>query len=215
MKKLKTALASLSILLLSSIVNSQTINCSDFTLLGYGPDSLNPGNSVVHIQFAADPMDFINYPYVSFVTDCNGDTIATGNMNFFGQMGQSVQSYPVTGDITNACLPITVEFIYANTNFETDTCLLTLNATIGISESSAFESTYSIYPNPSKNVININSSLNKIGINYFIYDYTGKLILTGRLNSESTAIEISDFSNGIYLLKIGNDFGETFKVVKE
>jgi hypothetical protein len=320
MKKIKTALVSLSILLGSSIAHSQTINCSDFTLLGYGPDPFNPGNSIVHIQFAADSMDFINYPYVSFVKDCNGDTIATGNMNFFGQMGQSVQSYPVIGDITNACLPITVEFIYGNnnfeidtcaftlnslasaltcndfipidiqvdqsntlinismqgssntyvanshisivtdcsgdtiatgflgsfgqiglstqgypvtqigntvcypitiefiyinTNFETDTCLLTLNSPTGIIKSPTFKNEYTIYPNPTVNEISINSNHNQSENNYQIFDYKGKLILAGRLNSGNTTIDISGFSNGIYLLKINNNSGETYKIVKE
>jgi hypothetical protein len=320
MKKIKTALVSLSILLGSSIAHSQTINCSDFTLLGYGPDPFNPGNSIVHIQFAADSMDFINYPYVSFVKDCNGDTIATGNMNFFGQMGQSVQPYPVTGDITNACLPITIEFIYGNnnfetdtcmftlnslatamtcndftpidiqvdqsntiinismqgssntyiansqistvtdcsgdtiatgflgsfgqiglstqgypvtqigntvcypitiefiytnTNFDTDTCLLTLNSTTNITESQIFENEYMIFPNPAVNEISINSKHNQTENNYQFFDYKGKLISAGRLNSGSTTIDISGFSNGIYLLKINNNSGETYKIVKE
>ena len=126
MKPMKQLLTVLIILLSMSMTNAQTINCSDFSILGFGPDQFNSGNSVVHIHFGGDTIDFIDYPFISVVTDCNGDTIATGNMNFFGQTGQTVQSYPVTGNITNACLPITVEFIYGNTNLQIDTCTFSL-----------------------------------------------------------------------------------------
>jgi hypothetical protein len=109
-----------------------------------------------------------------------------------------------------------VEFVFSgNTDFETDTCILILNGTTGISESSIIASAYSIFPNPSINEITIQSNLSQIGTVYLVYDYVGKLILTGRLDSESTVLNISDFSNGIYFFKIGDHLGETIKVVKE
>jgi len=188
----------------------------DFSILGFGPDAFNSGNSLIDILFEGDSVDFISYPYISLVTDCNGDTIATGSLSFFGQLGQTVQSYPVTGDLSKACLPFSVEFVFSgNTDFETDTCILILNGTTGISESSIIASAYSIFPNPSINEITIQSNLSQIGTVYLVYDYVGKLILTGRLDSESTVLNISDFSNGIYFFKIGDHLGETIKVVKE
>jgi hypothetical protein len=320
MKAIKQLLTVLIILLSRSITNAQVISCSDFSLLGIGHDSFNSGNSVVHIKFMGDPQDFINYPFVSCVTDCNGDTIATGNMNFFGQMGQSVQSYPVTGDITNACLPITIEFIfgntnfeidtctfslsslptaltcgdfmpigiqvdqsntlvnismqgtgntyisnprisivtdcsgdtiatgfinssgqiglstqgypitpittticypitiefiYGNTNFEIDTCFLTLNTTAANQELSNSETTFSIFPNPMINEINIQTNLDQIGTKYLIYDYTGKLTLMGKLDSVRTVLDIRTFSNGMYFIRIGKNLEKTFKIIKE
>ena len=107
---------------------AQTISCSDFLVLGFAPEQNSTGNSIVNIQLNGNASDFINYPYISIITDCNGDTIATGTLNFFGQLGQSVQSYPVSGDITNACLPISIEFMFGNTNFELDTCVFSLSA---------------------------------------------------------------------------------------
>lgn len=301
-----------------TFANAQSISCNDFSILGYEPDL--PGHSILHIRLEGDSMDFISYPYISLVTDCNGDTIATGSLSFFGQMGQTVQSYPVTGDITNTCLPInvefvfgntnfetdtciltldslqapltcsdfiplgiqadqfntlinismagtgnsyisnpmisivtdcvgdtiatgyinssgqiglsvqgypitplgntvcypiTVEFLYGNTNFETDTCLLTLNATTGTPESSIVENEISIFPNPASNEITIQSDKWIHKNNYLIYDYQGNLILTGKLISENTFVDISNFSNGMYFLKIDNHFGEIYKLLKQ
>ena len=320
MKKLQKTLTFLTIWLSVTFANAQTINCNDFSILGFGTDPFNSGNSLIHILLEGDSMDFISYPYISLVTDCNGDTIATGSLSFFGQMGQTVQSYPVTGDITNTCLPITfelvygntnfetdtctfslnslptaltcgdfipidievdqsntlinismlgtgntyisnprisfvtdcsgdtiatgfisssgqiglstqgypitplgntvcypitVEFIYGNTNFETDTCLLTLDATTGTPESSIIESAISIFPNPASNEITIQTNKAIHENNYLIYDYQGNLILTGKLISENTFVDISSLSNGLYLLKIDDHLGEIFKVLKQ
>lgn len=318
MKQLKTTITLLLIMLSITFANAQSISCNDFSILGYEPDL--PGHSILHIRLEGDSMDFISYPYISLVTDCNGDTIATGSLSFFGQMGQTVQSYPVTGDITNTCLPInvefvfgntnfetdtciltldslqapltcsdfiplgiqadqfntlinismagtgnsyisnpmisivtdcvgdtiatgyinssgqiglsvqgypitplgntvcypiTVEFLYGNTNFETDTCLLTLNATTGTPESSIVENEISIFPNPASNEITIQSDKWIHKNNYLIYDYQGNLILTGKLISENTFVDISNFSNGMYFLKIDNHLGEIYKLLKQ
>ncbi|MFN9320740.1 MAG: T9SS type A sorting domain-containing protein [Chitinophagales bacterium] len=51
--------------------------------------------------------------------------------------------------------------------------------------------------------------------NYLIYDYQGNLILTGKLISENTFVDISSLSNGLYLLKIDDHLGEIFKVLKQ
>lgn len=318
MKKLKMTKTFLLIILSTTFANAQSITCNDFSILGYEPEL--PGHSILHIRLEGDSMDFISYPYISFVTDCNGDTIATGSPSFFGQMGQTVQSYPVTGDITNTCLPINVEFVFGNTNFETDTCILTLNslqaplscsdfiplgihadqfntlinismagtgnsfisnplisivtdcvgdtiatgfinssgqlglsvqgypitplantvcypitvqfsygntnfeidtcfltldAITGIPESFNVESEISIFPNPSSNEITIQSKKSIHGNSYFIYDYQGNLILIGKLISENTFVDISKLSNGMYFLKIDNYLGEIYKVLKQ
>ncbi|MFY7668356.1 MAG: T9SS type A sorting domain-containing protein [Crocinitomicaceae bacterium] len=50
---------------------------------------------------------------------------------------------------------------------------------------------------------------------YTIYDYTGKSILTGKILSEQSVIDLGDLSKGIYLLSIGENLERTFKVIKE
>lgn len=320
MKKIKKTLTFLSSVLFASFANAQSITCNDFFMLGIGPDPFNPGNSIVHVHMNGNSNDFINYPYISFVTACNGDTIATGGMNFFGQMGQTVQSYPVTGDITNACLPInvefvygnsnfqtdtciltltslpapltcsdlipleiqvdqsntlikismlgtgntyisnprisivtdcvgdtiatgfvnysgqigqstqgypitsptntvcypiTVEFIYGNTNFETDTCLLTLNSPTSIMETMQMEKLISIYPIPSSDKISIITGQKMLEENYQIIDSKGSVMIVGKLVSDYTQLDISQLPNGLYFLKMGNRYRNIIKFIKE
>jgi hypothetical protein len=62
----------------------------------------------------------------------------------------------------------------------------------------------------------IRESLRRLlGSFYTIYDYTGKAILTGKILSEQSDIDLGDLSKGIYLLSIGENLDRTFKIVKE
>jgi hypothetical protein len=54
-----------------------------------------------------------------------------------------------------------------------------------------------------------------LGSVYIVYDNTGKLALTGKINSENTVIELGNLSDGIYLFSVGENLKQTFKVVKE
>lgn len=209
--KTKTLFLTLFIVLnYCSALFAQTANCSDFLIVGVSPDTLTPIGYNVSIQFNATPDVFINYPYVSALLDCNGDTVATGNMAFFGQVGQTTNDFPISVSGSLACEPLTAVFLFDN-----DTCLLTFGATAGISNFSEAIGEFFIFPNPSINQVNIQTNLSQIGTSYLVYDPTGKLMLTGKINSENTTVDISNFSNGMYFFKIGDNLGEIFKVVKE
>ena len=47
------------------------------------------------------------------------------------------------------------------------------------------------------------------------YLNTGRVVLTGKLNSENTTIELDNLSGGIYLFSVGENMKQTFKVIKE
>ena len=214
--KTKTLIIIVFILLnYCSTLLAQSVNCSDFSVIGVNPDTLNPNGYIVSIQFNATSNVFINYPQVSAVLDCNGDTVATGGLSFFGQFGQTTNDYPVTGSGSLACEPLNVVFVYSEDNFNDDTCLLTFGEPSGISNTSQIVGKFSIFPNPSINQVIIQTNLSQIGTSYLVYDHTGKLMLTGKLFSESTSVDMSNFYNGMYFFKIGDNLEEIFKVVKE
>ena len=124
--KTKTLIIIVFILLnYCSTLFAQSVNCSDFSVIGVNPDTLNPNGYIVSIQFNATSNVFINYHQVSAVLDCNGDTVATGGLSFFGQFGQTTNDYPVTVSGSLACEPLNVVFVYSEDNFNDDTCLLT------------------------------------------------------------------------------------------
>jgi hypothetical protein len=74
---------------------------------------------------------------------------------------------------------------------------------------------FSVFPNPAKNTINIKADYNLIGKAYSIYDNSGKIVLSGKINSENTLIEIGNLSGGIYLFSVGENLKQTFKVIKQ
>ena len=72
-----------------------------------------------------------------------------------------------------------------------------------------------IFPNPTTNQITVKTDTKLIGSNYTVYDYNGKGVLTGKINSENTKIELGNLSVGIYLFSVGENLKQTFKVLKE
>jgi hypothetical protein len=70
-----------------------------------------------------------------------------------------------------------------------------------------YDDSFSVYPNPATTTINVEGST---GIVY-LYNITGNMVLTQDL-SQSSSINVSDLTNGIYLLKVD---GEIIKVVKK
>jgi hypothetical protein len=83
-----------------------------------------------------------------------------------------------------------------------------------INESSSTK-IFSVFPNPAQTIINVKADIKLLGSAYVIYDNTGKLVLTGKITSENTVIELDNLSDGIYFFIVGENFKQTFKVIKE
>ena len=84
----------------------------------------------------------------------------------------------------------------------------------GINEFSE-DNLFTVFPNPAQSVINVNADSKLIGHVYSIYDNTGRVVLTGKLNSQNTIIELGALSGGIYMFSVGENMKQTFKVIKE
>ncbi len=63
-----------------------------------------------------------------------------------------------------------------------------------------------VFPNPSKDVINIQTS-NSIFNKYIITDVTGRVELSGAINSFNTQVDISMLSAGTHLVKLVSKYG--------
>ena len=75
-----------------------------------------------------------------------------------------------------------------------------------------------LFPNPSSGVmeLNINGLVNESITSYEIIDLTGNLIQKLSDFQSSTLIDISNYSNGVYFLKISIDDKNTvWKIIKE
>ena len=74
------------------------------------------------------------------------------------------------------------------------------NVNVNESQMSSLE----LFPNPANDIININLK-NNISSNYEILDISGKVLLSDSFLNE-TRINTSDLKNGIYILRVLNDF---------
>ena len=74
---------------------------------------------------------------------------------------------------------------------------------------------FSIYPNPSSNQINLKATSGIIGSTYSIYDYTGKVIMEGKIRQENTLIDLKHLAIGMYVFSAGTYKKQTIKIIKE
>jgi uncharacterized delta-60 repeat protein len=72
-----------------------------------------------------------------------------------------------------------------------------------------------IYPNPVEKFINIEIDQLLIGSNFYIFDYTGKQLITGNICDRVTKVSFENLMPGIYFIQIGKLVKRTFKIVKE
>ena len=78
-------------------------------------------------------------------------------------------------------------------------------------ESKRLTTQIAVYPNPTKNILNIVSGLDNV--EHILYDLTGKILIQ---RSNSNQVDLTRFSNGVYLLEIWHD-GKFYrsKIIKE
>jgi hypothetical protein len=214
MKTKSFFLAVISMLGFSFATMAQSVSCSDFTVTGFSMDSLDSTKYNFSIEFSAPDTTFVNYPYISAVLDCNGDTVATGSFNFFGQVGQSTFEYPVTVSGSLACQPLSIVFIYANDFLENDTCSLALNS-VGLINSLEKEEVLSIFPNPVINNLTIQNNQNQFVTNYIILEHSGRKILEGTIDAETSTIDLHNLPAGVYFMSLGENLILTVKFMKQ
>ena len=71
-----------------------------------------------------------------------------------------------------------------------------------------------VYPNPASRTLTITvGDKNLVGTMAFIYDMNGRLIESIKISAQSQTVDISRYTNGIYLIRLDNK--ETLKVIKQ
>lgn len=99
--------------------------------------------------------------------------------------------------------------LYESTNDKlfVDLYKLPFDTTLGVDD---FENTsFSIYPNPSNGIINVETSV--LAKDIQIYSITGKLLHSQKLNEMSSTVNISSLARGIYIAHINLENGSTKK----
>jgi hypothetical protein len=87
-------------------------------------------------------------------------------------------------------------------------------ATVDVSENS-LTAPLELYPNPASSILNVVADSEYLNSAYSIFDNTGRIVLTGKLQSEVTSIQLGDLPSGVYTISIGDEIHQTFQVSRE
>ena len=164
----------------------------------------------------------INNPSANFSESISGYTATFTNLstsinktlNYFWDLGDgNISSTPNPNHTYTTAGTYTITLIASNCIFS-DTVTKTIQiGTTSIEENIVGD--FSLYPNPALNQINLKTDSRLLGSKYTVYDKTGKSVINGKIIAEQTVVELGNLSRGIYLLSIGENFKQTFKVIKE
>ena len=72
---------------------------------------------------------------------------------------------------------------------------------------------FSVYPNPSTNEININVSKEMIGYGYSISNAIGNVLISGKINNERLFVSVNELLPGVYYVMIENT--APVKIIKQ
>ncbi len=180
-------------LTVSTQPNSQTINIS---------------NNAQFIVGSSDPSATFQWQ-----TDLG---VGFQNLNSVGQYSGTANDTLTVGNITmsNNNQPFRCIINSGSCSDTSNVTVLTVNNNVGINEFTQ-DNLFSVYPNPAKSQINVKADAKLLGSIYTVYNNSGKVVLSGKINSENTVIELGNLSGGIYLFSVGENLKQTFKVIKE
>jgi hypothetical protein len=138
------------------------------------------------------------------------------NLNSVGQYNGTTNDTLIVSNVTlsNNNQPFRCIISSGSCSDTSNVAVLTVNNNVGINEFTQ-DNLFSVYPNPAKSQINVKADAKLLGSIYTVYDNTGKVVLSGKIISENTTIELGNLSGGIYLFSVGENLKQTFKVIKE
>lgn len=170
-------------------------------------DNLDPAVSCPADTIAGydEGQNFYTLPdYVS-----NGDVTATDNCS----SGLSISQDPVAG--TQLVVgTYTITFEATDSSGNTDTCTFELTVMEVLSNNDvAFERGLALYPNPTSEILNINSETTPI-TEVVMTDILGKIIFSETsVETQNISIDVSSFAKGIYFVTVNNSV--TKKIIKK
>ncbi len=72
----------------------------------------------------------------------------------------------------------------------------------------------SVYPNPSHSLMTVKTNNTLTDSRFFITDQSGRKVSSGRLEDETTLVNISHLATGVYFLQVVGQRGHLVKVIK-
>ena len=77
------------------------------------------------------------------------------------------------------------------------------------------ENNFIISPVPAREFVTIQSLSGLLPADYIMLNLSGQIVMTGKLYSENSTLNISGLNSGIYFMRIGEERRHSYKIVKE
>jgi hypothetical protein len=137
------------------------------------------------------------------------------NLNSVGQYSGTTNDTLIVSNITmsNNNQPFRCIVSSGSCSDTSSVAVLTVNNNVGLNENTQ-DKLFSVFPNPAQSIINVKADTKLIGEPYNVLDNTGRVVLSGKIASENTSIELGSLSNGVYLFNFGNNKKQQFKILK-
>lgn len=140
---------------------------------------------------------------------------ATPNGGTFSGPGMSGNIFdPSVGTGTYS---IVYNYTDGNGCSNSDSIVMKVSECTGLNEQLNFVTAIQVYPNPAKDLVVIKNALSSTKLSVAVSDATGRVVLTEAIDSNEKKLNISNLSNGVYLLSIkeGDKQLRTIKLVKQ
>ena len=148
--------------------------------------------SLNQVTFTASPFG-MNYQWI----DCNN-----GNSEIFGETNQ------IFTPTSNGNYAVVV----TNDDCSSTSSCIAIN-TIGINE--YLSSNVFVYPNPTNDKFTLNVTDDFIGKAYFVTDFSGRIVIYGKINSLIQTIDMLGLANGSYLFQVNQPTIKAIKLIKQ
>jgi len=161
-------------------------------------------------------LDLSNNPNLEFVT-CNNAQLTNLNIKNGNNRNQqdelNLNYLDATGNPNLLCIQVDDEVAALNNPnwFKDFTTSYSQNCSTLSIDDSTIKDLISVYPNPSKDLLNIEFFRSFIDAKATIFDTQGKHLISKNLDSNNGFIDVSKLESGIYLLTIENESISTTK----
>jgi hypothetical protein len=167
------------------------------------------------LTITVNPLPTVSLATFNSICDTAGIVNLTGGTPAGGTYsGTSVSNNAFNTSIGVGTYPIT--YSYTNNNNCSASSLNDLTViectNVGLNEEIA--GNFLLYPNPANDNLILESSNDLLGKEYNIFDFSGRIIIQGKINALTQKIEITNISNGSYLFQIENASKNSIKFVK-
>jgi hypothetical protein len=205
-----------------AITGSQTITLCAGQSLTVGSNTYNTSGVYTDVLTAANGCDStvttnLNIENaIDISTSTSGETITSNATSATYQWIDCNNSNQPIASETNQSFTASVNGNYSvivTQNACSDTSVCINISTVGISKLNNLVG-ITLYPNPTNSSFTISGI--EINSTISIYSIIGELVKSIQSNENKTTIDLSDYSNGIYFIKIKNSTGEAIqKIIKQ